>query len=146
MVADFPDEEIALAKVEPIKTFLIEMADAEEHWEAANTLQIGTLEERFAALVDKYSRITKVLHIDKPVESSNYLHQLSGILCSPVHNKEVDIEQKDCSVCFHGTVWHLANWDNLALAMKEEFGAVKVGWVSDEFCPNEVYYDSIITE
>ena len=39
MVADFPDEEIALAKVEPIKTFLIEMADAEEHMLEGETVE-----------------------------------------------------------------------------------------------------------
>ena len=144
MRVEFPDEEIAATKVDDIRRFLVAMHLAEDDWRVSSTAFDIAPALRLQDLVQTHPTVFKALHLEN-IEVDEGLNQLAGKLDSPVQGEgELDIEQKDKSVCFCGEVWCFANWDGLALAMREQFGAIAVAWASDEFCRGEVFYDQLL--
>lgn len=67
-----------------------------------------------------------------------------GIQDSPAEDSEYHIFCAGNEVRFCGTVWHCADWDPLASELKDHFGAIATGWISDEDPPD--YFELIELE
>lgn len=133
-----PEAEEAKPKVEE---FLNRMHQAEDMWR--ETRNEGDHQAAYEALKSQFPEVFEVLHITPPGDPGHYdwrgLNFLAGLLDSPYDEECWEIEHFDNEVRFSGEVWHFANWDPLAGALKETFGAKLSGWVSDEYVYPDFY-------
>lgn len=135
----FASEEKAQEALPKIEAFLKRVGEAEDDWQ--NNRNGG--KESDDARRKKFPEVFEYLKI-KPPESVNgrapdYSNYCAGSLDSPLSSDDGEIFVQGNSVLFSGTVWHFADWQPLMLAMKEHFGAINSGYVSDEYNEPDFY-------
>ena len=140
MKAKWPSPKAANEAAPKIEEFLIRMAEAEDRWQETRDGGAEAEASRRAEFPDVYS----ILHLERPTEgifAGDYSNYCAYMLNSPYGKDYYDFEVEGDEIRFCGEVWHLADWDPLANALKETFGAISAGWISDEDEPD--YYDLI---
>jgi len=140
MKAKWPSAKAANEVAPKVEEFLIRMAEAENRWQETRNGGTEAEASRRVEFPDVYS----ALHLEIPTKgifAGDYSNYCAGILSSPYGKDCYDFEVEGDEIRFCGEVWHFADWGPLANALKETFGAISAGWLSDEY---EVdYYDLI---
>ena len=142
----FESPEKAEEALPKIEEFLKMMRDAEDRWQALRGSQKNDEKLRI-----EFQEVFELLKLDRPVDEdgpfeNSYMNYLAGELDSPYERECSELIVYGDSVVFCGFVWHLADWSRLMRGLKDRFGAIDAGWISDENVGNEVYYDSLCRE
>lgn len=135
----FVSEEQAQEALPKIEAFLKRVSEAKNDWQGNR----NGGKEADDARRQRFPEVFEYLKLEPP-ESKNgrppdYSNYCAGLLDSPLSSDDGEIFVRDNCVLFSGTVWHFANWESLMDAMKEHFGAVNAGYVSDEYTESDLY-------
>ncbi len=133
----FGSEKQAQEALPKIEAFLKRVSEAENDWQSNR----NGGKESDDVRRQKFPEVFEYLKIetpenDRPPDYSNYC---AGLLDSPLSHDDGEIFIRDNYVLFSGTLWHFAQWEPLMLAMKEHFGAIDAGYVSDEYAEPDYY-------
>jgi hypothetical protein len=125
----FP-ENISETKFEVLKAFFLEGSEAGDFWQSNR----GKSPEQFwPEFEKKFPAISEYLKgLGKYGKDCN--NSLAGILdFGEKEDIENSLEYHDNLLTYHAEVWHFADWDPLVNFLKSHLGAVKTGWISDEY-------------
>jgi len=152
--ARWPDAKSAKAALPKVKKFLIDMAKAWGDWQNNRGFPLTPRGEKpkpkpaadyfKVTFPKKHGRVLEMLGIVLHPEDDPTMNQLAGKLNSPVrlpHGKKSTakefkdewIQLQGPIIYIHGEVWHFADWDPIANALVEHFGAKTAKWISDEY-------------
>lgn len=154
----FEDAKAAEEAEPKIVAFLKRLAECENRWQAVRDLKIdaktGEVDQEhwreahreggkkaFEMLKQEFPEVFELMEIKPPDKEQEYesLNFLAGVIDSPATAESTfQLEREEDEIRFEGLVWHFADWDPLMVAMRK-FGAVSVGWQSDEFMPQSPY-------
>jgi hypothetical protein len=151
--AQFESQAAAEAAVPGIKRLISEGIQAQDWWQNHRRMEHeGKRAEFWSGFKEKFPLTTK------------YLQSFQAGCCGGEHilldddcnngpagfldfgSDEEDLEAVNVqgnTVTYYALVWHFARWDPFLNFIASEHGAVKIGWVSDEYLEP---FDSILME
>jgi len=129
----FESQEKAEESLPKVEAFLKRMSEAEDKWQETRD---GGKDADDARRLE-FPEVYLALKLPKPEnEFSNYC---AGKLSSPYGQEYWEIRTDGDCILFSGTVWHFADWEPLMDAMKQCFGAIVAGYLSDEYAETDIY-------
>ncbi len=132
MRARYENQEAAAEALPRVDAFLQRMAAADDAWQAGRMEADVTGAD--AKLRADFADVFEALQLP-PLQPNDRggRNAYAGELCSPAADADYEINAYEGAIDFSGTVWHFADWHNLAAALVARFGARSAGWVSDEW-------------
>lgn len=125
----FETPQEAEERADQVEEFLKRVREAEDMWQEVRGGKRGDDQLR-----KKFPDVFEKLKLKRPRGNTpDYCNYLAGELDSPFGEDDYEFTVNGNEVRFAGTVWHFANWESLMDALMEMTGAVKSGWVSDEY-------------
>jgi len=139
------ETEVTEEKLTEVRNFLIEASKAYDYWQANRGSTPGKFWPTF---IKDYPLMTEFLKDNKRLEGdcNNGLSGLMGF------GEEEDAKEnltrvawrgEEDLITYHAEVWHFADWQPLCEFLKKKFGAVKAGWLSEEYAEEQDYSDQI---
>jgi len=124
----------------------IKELETQKRYEEAREKSLEFSKRGDAILRQEFPDIFEALEISPPEREQDWhsLNYLAGKLDSPANDPEWDFQVVDDTILFAGTVWHFAQWESLMIALRDRFGAISTGYISDEWVGD--LYDMIPME
>lgn len=147
--ARFKSQADAEAALPRVKRLISEGIEAQDYWQDHRGMEReGKRAEFWKEFKKKFPVITKYLESYR-VGCCGHEHflvdgdcnnDLAGQLDFGSHQDDADnAEVHGSEIHYNATVWHFSHWDGFMQFLKSEFGAVKTGWLSDEYVdPSEL--------
>jgi len=133
LIARFATAEQAQETLPKVEAFLEELWRCQELWYKVRGQKYLKAADR--KIRQAFPNVFERLNIAEPKKGTDLMHlnYLAGVLDAPdvSENGDGEVWCNGDSIGFHGEVWHMADWNHLAKAMKA-FGAKQVEWLSDE--------------
>jgi hypothetical protein len=152
----FESEEKAKEALPKVRKFFLEGVDADDFWQGHRDMK--NKKEFWKTFDDKFPEVSNYL---RATTEHDYETKKSAILFGGDHNnrlagylnfgekseleddKYCPLEVDGSEIRYHATVWYFANWRPMLDFVKKRYGAIKTGYVSDEYVD---YFDCIKEE
>jgi hypothetical protein len=129
LLAEFETKEDAKEAEEFARIVFDELAEFQEEWQIIRDIQDKPTKLRHKMLLKKFPLVAKYISLPEPPDDDLPMNYLAGH-CEI--SKNYCLEADGRYVRLSDTVWHFADWDNIA-EFFYRLGAKRVVWESDEY-------------